>query len=820
MADEKVHTTDDATKLESQVGDADTVLVGAGVKSSTGGIIIAPYANGTTAVKVMQSDESTVVASFDTTNKRLYVGGNSAPAAILDLATGGGAGGVPPIRLPSAVLTTAGVPGAIEYDGTDFWATAAGPSRAKISTGGASLIGYTHDSSTDYNTAVGVNAGDVPPSGYRHTCFGYNAGTAITSGYDNTCVGWNAGAAITGNQGCTCVGSGSGQNSNTSYSTFVGYEAGRYRSGQSNTACGYRALGTGSGAGSGNVGVGSSAGSAITSGGNNTFVGTNAGSGQSTSDGCVAIGYSAQVSNNSTSISIGFGANNMSGGYQNIFIGYNCGGYNAGGAGNGNVGVGGDNTFYSLSSGTYNTAIGDATAQYLASGTYNTMLGAGAGSYAVAAINYAICIGSSSGYIASASDIIAIGRESIYQIAGTGCVAVGYRAITRMSGGYNTAVGNQALAANNAAGYNTAVGYQAGYTASGNYNCFFGYLAGYSASSGTENVAIGHNALYGISTSANNIGIGYGAGYGLTGGDNTSVGYQAGYWGGTATGTAAFGYRALYALTNGTYNTAMGHSAALNLTTANYAVAIGYQAMGSSTVTGDDNIAIGRSCLMGVTSGSSNIAIGYNALVALTGGTSPSGTLNVAVGPYAGQAITTGYYNVCLGANSDVGRGSYSNVAIGYSTVADGDYYCVQIGRGSNSTNSRCQFGDPTYPMTCYGSGVWNTYSDLRLKKDVANLELGLTFIESLRPVSFVLRNAATDYQKLPQFGFIAQEVSDALELVEAGPCGVVEAPASEKEFWGMSYDQLIAPLVKAVQELSAEVKDLRAEVVRLKGGN
>ncbi|MBL97662.1 MAG: hypothetical protein CMF52_07580 [Legionellales bacterium] len=102
--------------------------------------------------------------------------------------------------------------------------------------------------------------------------------------------------------------------------------------------------------------------------------------------------------------------------------------------------------------------------------------------------------------------------------------------------------------------------------------------------------------------------------------------------------------------------------------------------------------------------------------------------------------------------------------------------------------------------------------SDPRHKKFVRECDLGLSFIQSLRPVSFQWR---VETQGARHYGFLGNEV---IESLKGRPfAGVVDAPGGI----GMRYTELIAPLVKAVQEqqvqievLKREVRDLRRTVV------
>ena len=119
--------------------------------------------------------------------------------------------------------------------------------------------------------------------------------------------------------------------------------------------------------------------------------------------------------------------------------------------------------------------------------------------------------------------------------------------------------------------------------------------------------------------------------------------------------------------------------------------------------------------------------------------------------------------------------------------------------------------------------------SDRNLKENIAESSLGLDFIKSLKPVQF---NWKTDGEgeKL-KYGFIAQDFE---ELVNSGvnwsgwDDGIVTNQNSNWEEDGepetyptsqsIDESQLISPLTKAIQELSAQVEALSTRVATLEG--
>jgi hypothetical protein len=95
--------------------------------------------------------------------------------------------------------------------------------------------------------------------------------------------------------------------------------------------------------------------------------------------------------------------------------------------------------------------------------------------------------------------------------------------------------------------------------------------------------------------------------------------------------------------------------------------------------------------------------------------------------------------------------------------------------------------------------GTWVNASDVTLKKDVKEIEYGLKEVMELKPKWY--RMIEDD---LEQIGFIAQDVEEVLpELVST----------SEKGMKGLSYGQLTAVLVKAIQEQQQQIEELKAQI-------
>lgn len=282
----------------------------------------------------------------------------------------------------------------------------------------------------------------------------------------------------------------------------------------------------------------------------------------------------------------------------------------------------------------------------------------------------------------------------------------------------------------------------------------------------------------------------------------------------------AFGVTALNANTTGAYNTAVGYNALKLHTNGISNVAVGEGALESGVADCDYNVAVGSGALQNATVVNGNVAVGANALLSSTGET------NVAVGGFAGQAATSAYDNVFIGYNAayslttgdnNVVIGSQAgynttplttgsnNIILGYNAYSTSSSVSNEITLGNSSIATlRCQVTSIT------------SLSDARDKKDVKDIPAGLSFINRLRPVSFVWNMRDGGKVGVPEFGFIAQELQQAQQDANVTVPNLVMDNNPDK--LEAAAATLIPVLVKAVQELSAELKAVKAELAAMKG--
>jgi hypothetical protein len=109
-------------------------------------------------------------------------------------------------------------------------------------------------------------------------------------------------------------------------------------------------------------------------------------------------------------------------------------------------------------------------------------------------------------------------------------------------------------------------------------------------------------------------------------------------------------------------------------------------------------------------------------------------------------------------------------------------------------------------------SGTVNT-SDARAKEKISPSTLGLDFVNDLNPVSYEWKAKKENKMNQTHYGIIAQEVVETLQkhgIKSMEEFGGIVHDGGEETLYGARYQQFIPILMKAVQELSAEIKELK----------
>jgi hypothetical protein len=268
----------------------------------------------------------------------------------------------------------------------------------------------------------------------------------------------------------------------------------------------------------------------------------------------------------------------------------------------------------------------------------------------------------------------------------------------------------------------------------------------------------------------------------------------------TANYNTAVGTQAMIANTTGTENVALGAFALDANTTANQNTAVGYQSLTSNT-TGVGNTALGLGAAKSVSTGSTNTAIGYQALQDTT-------------------PTTTGSNNVGIGTNVRTKSGDETgSIIIGH----DIESYAV-----NSFTFGTAAQGFVTNQFSANAN--WSRPSDERLKQDIQNDTLGLSFINDLRTVTYrwkgnnEIPENFTGYQSenvkdtsVVMHGMIAQEVKTALDNAGVSTFKGWDADDTSGQQM-LSTEMFVYPLIRAVQELSAKVTAAEARITTLEG--
>ncbi len=298
---------------------------------------------------------------------------------------------------------------------------------------------------------------------------------------------------------------------------------------------------------------------------------------------------------------------------------------------------------------------------------------------------------------------------------------------------------------------------------------------------------------------------------------------------GNQTSNTSVGRENMLNNTTGFYNTSVGNACLESNTTGNYNTAVGVTAL-RQNIGGSNNTAVGMAALRLNTTGNNNTSSGWGALENNT-----TGTQNTAFGERALQTQTTGSSNTGIGSAALFSSG----VAITNSTG---------LGNNAQVTGSnQVQLGDSA--TTTYAYGAVQDRSDIRDKADVRDTALGLGFVNALRPVDFRW-DMREDYRpEAPQVpdqdasqeekaayqtakakwledvklanithngskkrnrfhhGLIAQEVKAVLDSKGIDFGGFQDhSVKGGDDVVSIGYVEFIAPLIKAIQELSAKV--------------
>jgi len=290
--------------------------------------------------------------------------------------------------------------------------------------------------------------------------------------------------------------------------------------------------------------------------------------------------------------------------------------------------------------------------------------------------------------------------------------------------------------------------------------------------------------------------------------------------------------------TTGEFNVAIGRQSGCSLTSGSRNVFLGLN-NGGSTTQGICNVSIGQNAFFLNTTGCNNVSMGANSLESNTTAcnntaighqsmsSNTTGHRNVSLGFQAGRNITTGCQNtmigMCTGATVTTG---VTNIVLGYlsdnsSSSVNGEYVIGGGVTGSGASTITIGSGLGKISNNFTVNATWTQSSDKRLKTNIQNDNLGLSFINRLNPVTYNWKPSNEIDKNLPYYkevnerdvnktmhGLIAQDVKSALD----------SEGVDSFSGWGtgidgvqvISREMFISPLINAIKELKKEIDLLK----------
>jgi hypothetical protein len=369
-------------------------------------------------------------------------------------------------------------------------------------------------------------------------------------------------------------------------------------------------------------------------------------------------------------------------------------------------------------------------------------------------------------------------------------------------------------------------------------NIVFGLNAGHSITSAGDTIAIGSHAGESGTTIGANVLIGNQAGQQLTGGNSVMIGYAAGSVTTSPYSNVMIGFLAGNSNINGSNNMFLGALAGQDNISGSFNVALGDTA-GDNSITGSQNTFLGSFSRVDTDGWGSSIALGYDAMItasnqmvigsgtagisdlyigqgvrAASGGAGtnitihatgggdtiadkPGGKLILAGGKSTGNAIGG---SIVFQTSDVTGSGTtVQNLSTKMEIESDGGIFMNSLasGTGGGSYDALC-INDATHEVTVNTGGNDCVVSSQRFKDNIADSDLGLSFVKSLTPRMFTYKDTGDR-----RIGFIAEEVA-AIDprLVFYENDGVTVR--------GVRYQDMTSALAKAVQELDLKITTIQ----------
>ncbi len=215
-------------------------------------------------------------------------------------------------------------------------------------------------------------------------------------------------------------------------------------------------------------------------------------------------------------------------------------------------------------------------------------------------------------------------------------------------------------------------------------------------------------------------------------------------------------------------------------------VTVGHIANGNAT-TGSKNCVMGHNAAYENRTGSNNTVLGYGALW-----DNKDGNYNTAVGESAGNN-TVGSYNTFIGEKAGRIAGLTAEDYLKYNYTS-----CLGVGSFATGDN-QIVLGRPSVDIVRGGK-----YFSLADERDISEDEskmLGVDFINKLRPVAYTNINNEGSLH----YGLLAKDVAEVLGSTDT----VMVNTSNDQQL--LCYTELIAPMIKSIQDLNAKIAKLES---------
>jgi hypothetical protein len=147
----------------------------------------------------------------------------------------------------------------------------------------------------------------------------------------------------------------------------------------------------------------------------------------------------------------------------------------------------------------------------------------------------------------------------------------------------------------------------------------------------------------------------------------------------------------------------------------------------------------------------------------------------------------------------------------------------------TSATNGHTVWGTASNNVCNCVYAAWSNVSDCRDKTNIKALpdNLGLQFIKKLKPISYhwdhrdtYVRECKYTYGEKDgnlagtkeHYGIIAQDLKSVLDELDVRFDGL--GHDEDKDAYRVTYEELIAPMIKAIQELEQRVAALETKIV------